>query len=92
MDIMFSQSQFFPSRYIEIYDYHTLISLVEEGAGIAMVSDINILYNFRRLRASFFSLMDSHHDSLCLCCRKTMYISHLMEKFIELCRTVPIWM
>ncbi len=91
MDDTFSGSRFFPKQYIETFDLHTCIALVEAGVGVTLVPDSHVLHNFQKLQASLFRITYVHHENLCICYRHSRYISSLMERFIELCKTVPSW-
>lgn len=88
VDDLFKKNGMHINRYLEIYDYYTILRLVEEDIGIAVVLDINVMPHLQKLNATPFRLTTSTHSQITLCYRKTMYISHLMEQFIELCRDI----
>ena len=91
VDAAFSNSHFFPEQYLETFDSDTTISLVEAGVGVTLIADTNVLYKLHRIQASCFRLTFVRHENIRLCYRHGRYISPLMERFIDLCKTVPNW-
>ena len=91
-DRVFQMYHFTPSKTIEIFDYYTMTQLVQEQIGVALLPSSNIAYLYDNLSVCFFNLTQT--DSMCtyLSYRKTLYLSPLIKRFIELCKSPQIWM
>ncbi|MEA4919684.1 MAG: LysR family transcriptional regulator [Clostridiaceae bacterium] len=90
-DYLMNLEGFTPRSYIEVFDYSTLVRLADEGMGAAILSDNSVFAQYDRLNGCLFKLSTSFVSETFLFYRSTLYISGLMQKFIDMCKTVPIW-
>lgn len=90
-DSLMSMEHFTPRSYIEVFDYSTLVHLADDGVGVAILSDNSVLPQYEQLNGCLFKLSTSFVSETFLFYRPTLYISGLMQTFIDMCKTVPIW-
>ena len=88
----FRESGFAPRRRLELYDYYTIAKLVESGVGVALFADNNAACLIDALEISFFRLRGGQRSPIYLSHRKSLRLTPLMKRFIELCKSPCLWM
>mgnify|MGYP005799757663 CR=1 FL=1 len=87
----FRESGFAPCRRLELYDDYTIAKLVESGVGVALFADHNAACLIDTLNVSFFRLRGAPRSPVYLSYRKSLYLTPVMRRFMELCKSPCLW-
>lgn len=87
-ELVFQSENFFPSKYFEVFDYYTILQLIQAEMGCSVLTSTNIA----ALSSSFnITYLRPLHRVICplyISFRKGMYLTSAMNEFVSLCKSV----
>lgn len=87
-ELVFQSENFFPSKYFKVFDYYTILQLIQAEMGCSVLTSTNIA----ALSSSFnITYLRPLHRVICplyISFRKGMYLTSAMNEFVSLCKSV----
>lgn len=90
-DRLMAQEGFVPKSFIEVFDYNTGIQLADAGLGVTVISESYVIPQYDRLKGCLFGFSAESTEEVFLSYKPTLYITALMQRFMDLCKSAPQW-